>query len=227
MADEWPSLQPGDYPPGTDVALKRQLEALNAIGKQARIAAGSYYLFLALTRDRQFIECVNRAQAAYGIRIVVGSLIRDLIINLASMFDQNSNATDLRRVLNALLHRDNDEISRNFHATYGGGYDRDAAKARLASYRKRLNSNNLARALHRIVDLRKQAVAHIDMEPEFTKGRPLIRDIDYVLAAACIIVCDAYLFGLGRKIDASQTRDICRRGAASFAGIIRNGLPSS
>src|SRR5262249_53556285 len=143
---------------------------------------------------------------------------------LASLFDQSPRAIDLRRIVNVLLRPEHNEIFEQFHASFPVPYNTAAGRARLIQYRKKLNEGKLGVALKRILDLRNQGVAHLDQSPIYPSGRPLIRDADYVLAAACAIVWNANIFGVGRNIDAAQVREICRGYASSFTEVIAKGI---
>jgi AbiU2 len=200
------------------------LIALNAASKQARIALGNYYVFIELTRKRPVVDAINNNSLAFGVRIVVGALIRDLIVNLASLFDHNTEATDLRRIINALLHPDNRDTFEKFHASFTVPYESEVGRERLRRYQRRLGKGELGESLQRIISLRTQVVAHLDQNPEYTSGRPLVRDIDHVLAAACIIIWNANVFAVGRWIDAAQTRGICRGHASTFAAALLRGI---
>jgi hypothetical protein len=170
-----------------------------------------------------FADAVDNTSVAFGANIVVGALIVDLIIKLASLFDQDQRAVDLRRIVNILRHPDNGRTFEQFHASFPVSHDAAACKARLVRYRKKLGEGTQRAALRRIVDLRNQGIAHLDQNPKCPDGRPWVHDTDYVLAAACAIVWNANAFAVGRIIDSTKVRKICRGYASSFTRAILKG----
>lgn len=222
--DQWPAYREEEIPPNASPSLREALARLDAAAQQARRALNTRYLFLEMKRKPAFTDAINNTSIVPGANIVAGALLVDLIIKLASLFDQDQSALDLRRIVNVLLHPEHTRVLEEFHASLSAPYDTETGRARLNRYRKKLGGGKLGAALRRIVDLRNQGVAHLDQNPSYPNGRPLIRDIDHVLAAVCAIIWNANAFAVGRRIDAAEVRKICRGYASSFTGVILKGL---
>lgn len=223
-ADGWPPYRDDEIPPNADPALQEVLSRLHAATEQTRRALNTHYLFLEMKRKKAFADAVNNTPIAPGANIVARALIVDLVISLATLFDQDQSAIDLRKIINDLLHPDHIKVFEQFHASLSTPYDTKAARTRLTNYRRRLGKGKLGDALKRVRDLRNQSVAHLDQNPIYPTGRPWMQDTDYVLAAACAIIWNANFFAVGRRIDAAGLRKICRGYASSFTGVILKGL---
>ena len=226
MAPQLFEIRPEDLPPNAGPQLLGAIETLGVISRQFRVALGVYYMFAEFTRNRDFIKAVNRARLGESVRTIVGSLTRDLVVSIASFFDRDQRATNLNRVLNELLHEQNDGILRGYHASWPVPYNTDEGKVSLTKCRSSLNRQPVRDAIDRFRQLRSKAVAHIDLRQASGGGRPLVREIDLLMALAGIAIIRANLFATGRYIDARDTRDICRRTARSVADAIAAGLGS-
>jgi hypothetical protein len=220
----WQNYREEDLPPNASPALREAFSRLDAATEQTRRALNVHYLFIEMKRTRPFAAAVNNTRVADGANVVASALIIDLIIKLASLFDRDPKAIDLRRIINSLLRPEHARVFEQFHASFSVPYDAAAGRARLNRYRKMLGEGKLGAALRRIVDLRNQGIAHLDQNPSYPDGRPWIRDTDYALAAACAITWNANAFAVGRFIDAAQVRKICRGYASSFTGVILKGI---
>lgn len=223
----WPPYIGDEIPLGASGELKRQIKALNAISRQVRIAVDTYHMFKELARRRAVVDGISQSPAAYGTRVVVGALIRDLVICLGTIFDPDKRALSLERVLAALVCRDNEATFRRFHASWPVPYKTDAALEDLRYRLRRIKKGKLAKAIKRIRDLRSKAIAHLDLEPEFSDGRLKVWEIDYVLAAAAGAVVAANLFATGRSLDASQIAAASRKQVAAFSRALLAGKASS
>jgi hypothetical protein len=219
----WTEYRPGEGPRDATDELRRALGELNAITRQVRIAIDTYYMFRELARRRSISDAIAGSPIEYGVRIVVGAIIRDLIIGLASVFDAEAKATNLKRVINNLLRPTHADIFRRWHAIWPVPYDTENGIAQLRYWQKRINSGKPARAIERIIDLRRKAIAHVDLAPDFKEGRPQVWEIEYVLVAVASIVRTANLFATGRNIDAQQLRSHSRKRIEEFSRALLAG----
>jgi hypothetical protein len=120
----FPDLGDKDLPAGASENLKRQLYALHRIAHQVRYIANIHFLFVKLARRPEFAAAISETPAAYGTRVIVASLLRDMVVGLASLFDQHSEATDLRRVLNEILKKENLSVFDAFHSGFPAPFPR-------------------------------------------------------------------------------------------------------
>jgi hypothetical protein len=219
----WTEYHPMEGPPGATEELRQALVELNAITRQVRMAVDTYYMFKELARKKSICDAVNGSPIEYGVRILVGAVVRDLVIALASVFDPQSKATNIKRVLNALLLPAHEEIFRRWHAGWPVPYDTDKGIARLRYLRRRINNGKPAKAIERIIELRKKAMAHVDLEPEFKAGKPQVWEIEYTLVAVASTVLVANLFATGRNIDAQQLRANSQKRIKEFSDALLAG----
>src|SRR5690349_15289340 len=122
----WAPYSDTEIPRGCTEQLKREILALNAISRQVRVSVDTYYLFKELTRRRATVGAINGSSVEYGARVVAGAVIRDLVISLGSIFDPDTRALDLVRVLNTFLRPENIKIFCDFHVRWPVPYDTDA-----------------------------------------------------------------------------------------------------
>jgi hypothetical protein len=220
---QWTNYRPEEGPPDATDNLRQALAELNVITRQVRIATDTYYMFKELARRRSVSDAIIGSPIEYGVRIVVGAIIRDLVIALASVFDAEAKATNIKRVVNNLLRPTHTALFRLWHASWPVPYDTENGIARLRYWQKRINSGKPAKAVERIIDLRRKAIAHVDLEPEFKEGRPQVWEIEYVLVAVATIVRTANLFATGRDIDAQQLRAHSRKRIEEFSRALLAG----
>ena len=224
MSNGLPALTDDDIPAGASHALRKQLYALDEITRQARIIANSHYLFLELARKQAFATAINETPAAYATRVVVGSLMRHMVVGLASMFDNDQKATNLRRVLNEVLKEENRSVIETFNARFTSAATLLENRQRLIEYRSKINRDPYKGALERISDYRRQSVAHVDLDPVFDRGRPIVRDLGLILVYSCVAVYEANLFCLGKAYDLQAIKEICQKGASAFTDIVLRGV---
>jgi hypothetical protein len=114
-------------------------------------------------------------------------------------------------ILNRVLRPEYLEGFREFHAGINSTFDVDKNRDRLLWMRRRLRRGNTGKAIQRLNDLRNQMVAHLDSQPEFAKGYPLIVDMTIVLAAvANIVISLIRLIAPGRRIQPALGRQDAR-----------------
>jgi hypothetical protein len=126
-------------------------------------------------------------------------------------------------VLNNLLRPSHADIFRRWHASWPVPYSTDNGIKRLRYWQKRINSGKPAKAIERIIDLRRKAIAHVDLAPEFKEGRPQVWEIEYTLVAVASTVLTANLFATGRNIDAQQLRAHSRKRIEEFSHALLAG----
>lgn len=219
----WPGYMPEEIPPDAPPGLKHTMNELNTISRKIRVSVDTYYLFKTIMQRRAFAEAVNGSPIAYATRVVAGAVTRDLVISLASIFDSNNDAINLKRVVNSLLNPKHVEILRRFHATWPAPYDTNSGIKKLLYWQNKIRKGNLSNAIQKISDLRNKAVAHVDLDPEFKHGRVQVWEIEYIIVGASSIVLIANQFAAGRIIDAAQLRQNSRQAIACLTNSIIAG----
>lgn len=73
--------------------------------------------------------------------------------------------------------------------------------------------------------VRNMFVAHFDMEPDAQNKRAVIRDLGHVISAAAIVVAEANVYVLGRRVDTRELRRILRKEAGGFVETLKRGFP--
>lgn len=222
--NDLPGISDQNIPSGASAHLRTQMYALHEITRQTRIIANSHYLFVELARKHDFASAISETPAAYGTRIVVGSLLRHMVVGLASLFDSYQTATNLRRVLNEIIKEENRKVIEEYNVNFAKFDELEESRQRLLSLRLKINRDPFKLSLDRIIEYRKNSVAHTDLNPEFRVGKPIIRDLGLILSWSCAAVGEANFYCLARHYDIQAVKDICRSGAVSFAKVILRGI---
>jgi len=174
--------------PNMPPALRAGLEVLGRATGHFLIVTHRYEMFRALARDAAFVARINETTASDGLNTIRGALAATLVISLAALFDRNSDPTSLARVLNSALAPANADTFAAFHLAFAIPIDIGQAREGLRRLHSRLSREPLKGAIERLRDLRNQDVAHLDLNPDFPKGRALTRDIDMVHAISANII---------------------------------------
>lgn len=222
--DGLPRLNDADLPPGASQSLRRQLYALDKITRQIRIIANDYYLFIDLARNERFANAIDQTPVAYGARVVVGSLIRNMVIGLAGLFDDNKQSIHINRVINEFMKEENASVIDNNNKKYFSEKRIIESNKRLIVIHSKINREPYKSAIDRIKTLRRKEVAHIDLNPIYNNGKPIVQDMSLILIISCAAVRELNLIGLAKDYDVRAIQKICRKGAAAFAECLLRGV---
>lgn len=219
-----PNQSEEEFPAGASPSLRKQIVALQTVTTRLRTIIREYYLFSKLARDKSFVDSVNGTEATPGLRVIVHALIGDMIIKIASLYDNDQRATDVRRILNALTDPVNRDVLSQYHQSFVVLFDTERETSRLSQHRERLRRRRLQAAIGRIIDLRKQVFAHSDLNPQFPSGPAMVRDIQHVLAATAIVIRDANAYAGNGATDLEGMKRVSRSAATAFANVVVHGL---
>jgi hypothetical protein len=194
------------------------------ISIETRVLLGQFFLYVALTRSRDFGSALNASDAKEGVAIVIGSLMRTMVVTIAALFDEDPRTSNIDKILRTALHSDRYPFFQSFHKQYGVEADAEKSRKRLIKYGRAIRKGKLRDAIRRLVSVRNTFVAHIEFEPatRASHERAIVRDFDHVISAAAIIVGEANVFTLGRRIDISSLRKILRREAGGLVSTLRS-----
>jgi hypothetical protein len=84
-----------------------------------------------------------------------------------------------------------------------------------------VNPLKLREAITALTGARNTDIAHFDPQPNITGRRAIIRDLDHVISAASIIVGEANVFVLARRVDGPELRKMLRKDAKGFIATLR------
>lgn len=202
-------------------ALRAGLEVLRRATGHFLIVVHRYEMYQALARDGEFVARINLSTAAAGLNTIRGALAATLVISLAALFDQDSDATALTRALNSIITSANTVPFATLHPAFTPPIDTDRALNGLRRLRSRLSREPLNKAISRLRDLRNQDVAHLDVDPDFRKGPARTGDIDLVYAASANIIVKANRF-CGVTV---RTSDVCAEARSQALALCRSTQP--
>jgi len=196
------------------------------VTKETRVLLGQFFLYIAMTRSKGFAEACNASDAKEGAAIVVGSIMRTMVVTVAALFDENPRTSNIPKILRTALSPSRSEFIRGFHEHYGVEAESQKSRERLVKYGRAIRTGKLKAAIRRLINVRNTFVAHIDFEPvALGEGeRAIVRDFDHVISAASIIVGEANVFVLGRKVDIAALRKILRREAGGLVSALVCGF---
>jgi hypothetical protein len=207
VAMNWPPFTAAELPPTLVNELQDILEPLYLATLELHRTVYRYELLAALGRDWEFVNKVNRTTAAPALNTIKGCINTAILISLCAFFDEAPGAVNLKVILNRVLRPDYTESLREFHRLTTPTFDVDRQRERLIRMQRRLNRGNTGRAIVRLSELRNQIVAHLDTQPRFEEGWPVIGDMTMVLAAVADVVISLVHFTIaGRRIKPSLGR---------------------
>jgi hypothetical protein len=212
-----------------DPAVRALVGETLRITKEVRTILGQFYLYMALTRNRSLSMALDVRSAADGAHIVVGSLMRTLVVSTAALFDDDPKTSNLPKIIRGGLTPDVTEFLHEFHAHYDASIMAEASRTRLVGYGRKLNRGPLRPAIERIKRVRMTIVAHFDANPEPVpdQRKAIVRDYDYVIAAAAIMTGEANRWMIGRTVNFSELRKILRDEANGFCNTLELGLKTA
>jgi hypothetical protein len=205
---------------------KRLARELLRVTRECRVLLGQFFLYTAMTRSKEFAGACNASDAREGAAIVVGSLMRIMVVTIAALFDEDRRTSNIPKILRTALSPARSAFSVEFHKRYGVETESKKSQETLIKYGRAIRGGKLKAAIRRLVNVRNTFVAHIDFLPA-TLGegeRAIVRDFDHVISAASIIIGEANVFVLGRRIDAANLRKILRREAGGLVSVIARGF---
>jgi hypothetical protein len=205
---------------------KELANGLLRVTRETRVLLGQFFLYVAMTRSKEFANACNASDAKEGAAIVVGSLMRTMVVTIAALFDEDGRTSNVPKTLRTALSPARTEFLRKFHEHYGVEAESQKSRERLVRYGRSIRSGALKAAIRRVVNVRNTFVAHIDFSPPaLGEGeRAIVRDFDHVISAAAIIVGETNVFVLGRRIDVAGLRKILREEAGGLVSTLKRGF---
>jgi hypothetical protein len=88
--DELPMLMPpftDQFGTSEDKTLASELLRLT---REIRVLLGQFFLYVAMSRSKEFGKACNTSEAREGRGIVLGSLLRSMIVSSAALFDERA-----------------------------------------------------------------------------------------------------------------------------------------
>lgn len=222
--DELPMLMPpftDQFGATEDKALASDLLRLT---REIRVLLGQLFLYVAMSRSREFGKACNASEAREGRGIVLGSLLRSMVVSSAALFDEDPRTSNIPKVLKSALRPARSAFLGRFHAHYDVIPEAKASQDRLVKYGRRLRGGGLRDAIQAMIGVRNTFVAHFDMQPNPRHRKALIRDLDHVISAASVVIGEANIYVLGRKIDTEALRKILRKDANGFVETLKRGF---
>jgi hypothetical protein len=229
VASNWsPSYTPAELPPALADDLGGILEPLHLATLELYRTLYRYELLVALGQ-RDFFNKINGTTAAPPFNTVVGCINTAIVVSLCAFFDETPGAVNLRAILNRILRPDYADRFREFHSAMNPGFDVDRHRRRLVQMQRRLRRHGkTGEAIQRLSDLRNQTVAHLDTQPRFDQGYPMIADMSTVLASvAKILISVVRLTVAGRRIELSLARRDARLQALALCLAIQPVAPDA
>jgi hypothetical protein len=196
------------------------------ISKEIRVLLGQFFLFVAMTRSKEFTDACKVSNAKEGVAIVVGSLMRTMVVAVAALFDDDSGTSNIPKMLRDALSQERSDFTARFHRHHQGEEACQVSRARLIRYGRALRTGRLKAAIARLKHVRNTIVAHLDSEPaNLPDGqRAIVHDFDRVIIAASIVVGEANVFVLGRTVNVPDLRKILREEAGGLVATLERGF---
>jgi hypothetical protein len=221
--DDLPMLVPtyiDQFGESEDKALASEMLRIT---REVRVLLGQLFLYIAMSRSSEFGAACNASEAKGGRRVILGGLLKSMIVCSAALFDEDPRTSNISKLLRNALSPDRSAFLNRFHENYGVAPIAQDSSRLLVKYGRKLKRGKLRDAIQAMVDLRNTSIAHFDSQPN-SKNRALVRDLDYVISAASIVVGEANVYVLGRRIDFGGLRRILRKEANGFVDTLRRGL---
>ena len=195
------------------------------ITREMRVLLGQFFLYAAMSRSKDFGRACNASEAREGRAIVLGSLLRSMVVSTAALFDDDPRTSNIPKIVRTALMPARSEFLNKFHAHYDVVSDGQHSLSLLVKYGRKLKRGGLRDAIQAVAGVRNMFVAHFDMEPDAQNKRAVIRDLDHVISAAAIVVAEANVYVLGRRVDTRELRRILRKEAGGFVETLKRGFP--
>jgi hypothetical protein len=177
-----------------------------------------------MSRSKEFGAACNASDAREGRGIILSSLLRSMVVSGAALFDDDPRTSNIPKVVRTALTPVRSTFLNKFHAHYSVVSEAQESLNRLVKYGRMLKRGNLRDAIQALIGVRNSFVAHFDMQPNPKYRKALIRDLDHVIAAASIVIGEANVYVLGRRIDTEELRKILRKDANGFVKTLKQGF---
>ena len=212
----------------TTLKTKTSVQEMLRVTREVRTILGQFYIYSALTRTPSLSKAVSASAASDGVRVIIGSLMRTLIVSTAALFDDNPKTSNLPKLIKSSLTTDSQKAFNDFHAHNGSSSIGMEACNRLVNYRRKMSRSPLRQAVDRIKLVRNRVVAHFESEPDPVTNdmKATVRDYDYVIAAAAIITGESNIWMIGRKVNVPELRQILRNEARGFCDVLMHARTS-
>ncbi len=209
----------------TDKETVALAKGLLRVTREVRVLVGQFYLYKDLTRSKAFTETIAGSGGQDGVNIVVGSLLRTMVVSVAALFDRDQQTSNLPKLLRKAGEASITAQLQWFHEHYDVAPSAEISRLRLIKYQRKLKSGLVRQAADRLSYVRKTHVAHFDADPspKTDAERAIIRDLDRVVLGVGVIVAEANVFVLGRRIDFPELRRIMRRQSGDFCDLLVTG----
>jgi hypothetical protein len=213
---------------GSDDDKRLADEALR-ISIAIRVLLGQFFLYTALTRSKDFARACNASEAKAGVAIVVGSLMRTMVVGIAALFDDDPRTSNIPKMLKMALDQERSEFLNRFHRHYENEETAAVSRIKLIKYGRAVRKGRLSAAIKRLKHVRNTIVAHLDVAPvSLPDGqRAIVHDFDHVISAASIIVGEANVFVLGRRVNIPDLRRLLREEAGGLVATLIRGFAVS
>jgi hypothetical protein len=219
VAINWPPFTAAELPLNLVGELECVLTPLYLATLELHRTIYRYELLAALGRDWTFVNKINRTALAPALNTIKGCVFTAIVVSLCAFFDDETDAVNLRAILNRVVRPEYLDRFRRFHRQRNAAVDTDKQHERLLRLQRRLRRGGTGKALARLNALRNQVVAHLDTQPEFGGGWPVVGEIRIVLVAVANIVISLTRFtipdrpirpSLGRRDAQRQARALCQ-----------------
>jgi hypothetical protein len=111
-----------------------------------------------------------------------------------------------------------------FHAHCGVESAAQISFSLLVKYGRTLKRGKLRDAIQALIGIRNTFIAHFDMQPDSRSRKAIIHDLDHVISAASIVVGEANVYVLGRRINTDELRKLLRKDASGFVAALQRGF---
>ena|ERR1700686_2174490 len=192
--------------------------------RELRVLLSQLSLYIAMSRSQEFGAACNNTDAKEGRAIILGSLLRSMVVSTAAVFDEDPRTSNLPKIIRTALSPERSGFLDKFHRHYGVTPTADASRSLLVNYGRKLRRGSLRDAVLALIGVRNTFVAHFDMQPNPRSRYALIRDLDHVISAASVVIGEANVYVLGRRIDTGELRKILRKEANGFVETLKRGF---
>lgn len=192
--------------------------------RELRVLLSQLSLYIAMSRSQEFGAACNATDAKDGRAIILGSLLRAMVVSTAALFDEDPRTSNLPKIIRTALSSQRSDFLRKFHTHHSVMPTADASRSLLVNYGRKLRRGGLRDAILVLIGVRNTFVAHFDMQPNPQNRKALIRDLDHVISAASVVVGEANVYVLGRRIDTGALRKILRKEANGFVETLKRGF---
>jgi hypothetical protein len=163
-------------------------------------------------------------RAEEGTNIVVASLMRSMVVTTAAIFRGDNRAISLPKVLNAALRLDRSGFLKTLHIRHGHTKEAEISRERLVKYHRSLKRGKIREAVDALAHVRNTFIAQFDLEPNADGRNAIVRDPDRIIRTASIVVGEANVFVLDRRVHGGELRKILRSDANGFVETLRKGF---